>query len=71
MQTVAGLVRTWGNGSNCRIDCRIGEGDLNTELLTAWIKRIQRQDWIKHGERCLHILGSVVSWLSSVQHGRM
>lgn len=29
------------NRSNCRIGHRTGEGDLNTELLTAWIKRFK------------------------------
>lgn len=35
MQMVAGK---WKNESNCRTGCRIGEGDLNTKLLIAWIK---------------------------------
>ncbi len=37
-QTVAGLVTIWENGSISKFGHRIGEGDLNTELLTAWIK---------------------------------
>lgn len=41
MQTVVGLVIIWENRSNCRIGHRTGEGDLNTELLTAWIKRFK------------------------------
>lgn len=38
VQRATGLLTICKKGSNCKIGCRIGEGDLNAELLTGWIK---------------------------------